>query len=62
MPAVRLCGVSFRYEDPIEVLNNVNLHLPAAWTGVVGENGGGKSTLLGLIAQTLVATPARWSW
>jgi len=43
-------------------LNNVNLHLPAAWTGVVGENGGGKSTLLGLIAQTLVATPARWSW
>jgi len=55
MPAVRLSRISFHYEDPIEVLTDLNLHLDTGWTGVVGENGCGKTTLLSILSGRLVA-------
>jgi len=53
LPSVRLTDVSVGYED-LPVLENVDLTLlPGSLTAVVGPNGGGKSTLLKLIAGLL---------
>jgi len=53
LPSVRLTDVSVGYED-LPVLENVDLMLlPGSLTAVVGPNGGGKSTLLKLIAGLL---------
>jgi ABC-type Mn2+/Zn2+ transport system ATPase subunit len=52
-PSVQLTDVSVGYED-LPVLENVDLMLlPGSLTAVVGPNGGGKSTLLKLIAGLL---------
>jgi ABC-type Mn2+/Zn2+ transport system ATPase subunit len=52
-PSVTLAGVSVGYEDR-PVLEHVDLTLPTgSLTAVVGPNGGGKSTLLKLIAGLL---------
>ena len=52
-PSVRLTGVSVGYDER-PVLEDVNLELAAgALTAIVGPNGGGKSTLLKLIAGLL---------
>ncbi|MEW5990250.1 MAG: metal ABC transporter ATP-binding protein [Chloroflexota bacterium] len=52
-PSVWLVDVSVGYEDR-PVLDDVDLQLPAgSLTAVVGPNGGGKSTLLKLIAGLL---------
>jgi ABC-type Mn2+/Zn2+ transport system ATPase subunit len=52
-PGVRLAGVSVGYDDR-PVLEHVDLELPAgSLAAVVGPNGGGKSTLLKLIAGLL---------
>jgi len=49
-PAVRLRRVGHRY-GPVTALHDVDLDLPAGGTyGVIGPDGVGKSTLLGLIA------------
>ena len=53
MPCVRLSQLSFSYSGAIDVLTDVTLDLHDGWTGVVGENGGGKTTLLDLIAGRL---------
>jgi ABC-type Mn2+/Zn2+ transport system ATPase subunit len=53
VPSVQLSGVSVGYEDR-PVLEHVDLTLPTgSLTAVVGPNGGGKSTLLKLIAGLL---------
>ncbi len=52
-PSVRLAAVSVGYDDQ-PVLENIDLSLPTgSLTAVVGPNGGGKSTLLKLIAGLL---------
>jgi macrolide transport system ATP-binding/permease protein len=51
---LRFGGVDFRYEAAPELLlKNINLHLGSGWTGVVGANGTGKSTLLRLACGEL---------
>ncbi len=55
MPSVRLQSVSFSFGE-VSVFDEVSLHLPPGWTGVVGPNGSGKSTLLQLINQALGPT------
>ncbi len=47
--AVEIRGLDFRYDGPL-VLENVNLTVPAGeFLGIIGPNGGGKTTLLKLI-------------
>jgi ATPase subunit of ABC transporter with duplicated ATPase domains len=50
---VRLSGLSFSYADSVSILSDVTLTLAPGWTGVVGANGNGKTTLLRLIAGDL---------
>jgi zinc transport system ATP-binding protein len=52
-PAVELRGVSFRYDGPL-VLDAVDLTIERGeFLGVVGPNGGGKTTLLKLVLGLL---------
>lgn len=53
MTSIRLSRLSFSYRDAVEILSGVSLHLDTGWTGIVGANGGGKSTLLRLVAGEL---------
>ncbi|MBI3040354.1 MAG: ABC transporter ATP-binding protein [Chloroflexi bacterium] len=49
---IRFEGVSFSYEPGIEVLHDIDLHLPAGkTTALVGPTGAGKSTMVNLIAR-----------
>jgi ATPase subunit of ABC transporter with duplicated ATPase domains len=50
---VRLSGLSFSYADSVSILSGVTLTLAPGWTGVVGANGNGKTTLLRLISGDL---------
>jgi ATPase subunit of ABC transporter with duplicated ATPase domains len=46
--------VSFAYDDsPSDVVHDLCAHFPDGWTGVVGANGSGKSTVLQLAAGLL---------
>jgi ATPase subunit of ABC transporter with duplicated ATPase domains len=56
MPFLHLDAVSFSYTSAVDVLVDVDLHLGPGWTGVVGANGEGKSTLLSLLIGELVPT------
>lgn len=49
---LRLEGVEFAF-GPTPILHNVNLLLEPGWTGLVGANGCGKTTLLQLLHGTL---------
>ena len=52
--------VGFRYESAIEPLfKELSFHFERGWTGVVGVNGGGKSTLLKLATGLLEAGEGR---
>lgn len=42
--------VSVRYDDATDILQNTSAHFARGWTGVVGANGVGKTTLLQLLA------------
>lgn len=53
---VVLRGVSFSYVDSAPVLESIDVSFGRGWTGIVGPNGGGKSTLLGLITGALAPT------
>ncbi len=47
--------ISFAYEGTIStLLEDVTAHFPAGWTGIVGANGAGKTTVLQLAAGTLL--------
>jgi ATPase subunit of ABC transporter with duplicated ATPase domains len=59
MPSLRAERLAFAYADAVPILDGVDLHLPAGFTGLVGENGAGKSTLLRLLAGTLAPTAGR---
>jgi ATP-binding cassette, subfamily B, bacterial len=49
---VRFEDVSFSYEPGVEVLHDINLHIPAGKTvALVGPTGAGKSTIISLIAR-----------
>ncbi|MGF1667574.1 MAG: ATP-binding cassette domain-containing protein [Acidimicrobiia bacterium] len=56
MPSIHLDCVSFSYTSAVDVLVDVDLHLGPGWTGVVGANGEGKTTLLSLLSGELVPT------
>ena len=61
MPSLCLEAVRFHYEDPYcPVFDDATLELDTAWrTGLIGRNGLGKSTLIGLIAGELVPYAGR---
>jgi ATP-binding cassette subfamily B protein len=49
---IRFENVHFGYEPEIEVLTDINLHIPAGSTvALVGPTGAGKSTIVSLIAR-----------
>ena len=51
---VRFDSVSFKYENsPNLLFSDINFSFTSGWTGFVGGNGTGKSTLLSLVAGTL---------
>jgi ATPase subunit of ABC transporter with duplicated ATPase domains len=50
---VRLSGLSFSYTDSVSTLSGVTFTLATGWTGVVGSNGAGKTTMLCIIAGAL---------
>jgi ATPase subunit of ABC transporter with duplicated ATPase domains len=56
MPSLRLHDVSFAYTDAVPLFEHVELQLEPGWTGLVGANGVGKSTLLRLLTGTLTPT------
>ena len=53
MPSLRVHRLSFAHSDAVPLLDAVDFHLSAGWTGLVGENGAGKTTLLHLLAGEL---------
>jgi len=52
-PRLRLQRASFAFDDLRPLLDDVDLHFPLGWTGLVGPNGAGKTTLLRLLAGDL---------
>mgnify|MGYP006297457925 CR=1 FL=1 len=51
---LRFTDVTFIYDSASEPLfENLSLHVDAGWTGVIGPNGTGKTTLLKLAAGLL---------
>jgi len=53
MPAVHLHDLSFYYSSAIPVIVDASVSIGDGWTGVVGSNGAGKTTVLRLIDGTL---------
>ncbi len=61
MPAVHLDHLTFRHTSAVAVLDDVSAHIGPGWTGVVGANGAGKTTMLRLIAGVLRPSSGRVS-
>jgi len=53
MSAIHLVNISFGYSSAVTVLDDVSLSLGSGWTGIIGSNGAGKTTILHLISGTL---------
>jgi len=56
MPAIHLRNTSFAYSSAVPVVTDASCSLGPGWTGVVGANGAGKTTVLRLIDRTLIPT------
>jgi ABC-type multidrug transport system fused ATPase/permease subunit len=57
---IRFEDVSFSYEPGIEVLHDIDLHIPSGKTvALVGRTGAGKSTMVNLIARFYDVTQGR---
>ncbi|MCP3997526.1 MAG: ABC-F family ATP-binding cassette domain-containing protein [bacterium] len=56
MPAIHFRNLSFQYSSAVPVISDASFSLGVGWTGVVGANGSGKTTVLRLIDATLVPT------
>ena len=54
VPSVHFKDVAYRYTTAADVLASASFDLGPGWTGVVGANGMGKSTLLSLVAGELL--------
>lgn len=48
MHSLRFCSAELSYDGQPPVLEALELHFTAGWTGIVGDNGAGKTTLLKL--------------
>ena len=59
MSLIRLVDVTFAYPQQSSLIKGCTLELRAGWTGLVGRNGEGKSTLLDLVDGTLQAQRGR---
>src|SRR5512138_1599320 len=59
MPSLRAERLSFSFHDAAPIVSGAQLHLPAGFTGLVGENGAGKTTLLRLLAGELAPASGR---
>ncbi len=57
---IRFEGVSFSYEPGIEILHNIDLHIPSGkMVALVGPTGAGKSTIVNLITRYYDVTGGR---
>lgn len=58
--AIQITDLSFTYEgSPVEVISGLTITLSPGWTGVIGANGVGKSTLIALLAGDLSPSTGR---
>ena len=55
MSAIHFNHISFSYSSAVPIIEDAAFDLGPGWTGLVGANGVGKSTLLHLIAGSLQA-------
>lgn len=56
---VRLADAEIAYAGAAPLLTHLTLDLSPGWTGVVGENGAGKSSLLAVLAGTMAPSAGR---
>ncbi|MEW5848611.1 MAG: ATP-binding cassette domain-containing protein [Myxococcota bacterium] len=53
MPSLTVHDLSYSWSDAAPILSQTSFQLPSGWTGLVGPNRAGKSTLLRLLAGEL---------
>ncbi len=53
MPAIHLNDLTFEYSSAVPIITGASVSIGPGWTGVVGSNGAGKTTVLRLVDGTL---------